>query len=140
MEGPTDDAAILARRADDIRALLGTLFVSTGTIMLAAGDEFGRSQHGNNNAYCQNMPVEWDRRDLALEAHVAALAARRAKRLPLFARFPETGRWSSLVHEPMADAHWQDQATGGFIYDFPEDWGSAQLRISRSERAVRWSG
>jgi glycogen debranching enzyme len=38
------------------RAMLGTLFASTGTIMLTAGDEFGRSQHGNNNAYC---PGQW---------------------------------------------------------------------------------
>ncbi|HEX8420054.1 MAG TPA: glycogen debranching enzyme, partial [Sphingomonas sp.] len=53
VEGPTDDPAILARRDRDRRALLGTLFASTGTIMLTAGDEFGRSQGGNNNAYAQ---------------------------------------------------------------------------------------
>ncbi len=139
-EGPTDDPEIRSRRAADLRALLGTLFASTGTIMLTAGDEFGRSQHGNNNAYCQDMPVEWDRSDLALEAHVAALAAQRAERLGSFVSFPETGRWLSLANTPMTDAQWQDQATDGFIYDFPQDWSRAQLRVSRSKRAVSEDG
>jgi hypothetical protein len=43
----------------DQRALLGTLFASTGTILLTAGDEFGRSQHGNNNAYAQDNETSW---------------------------------------------------------------------------------
>lgn len=136
IEGPSDDPEIRARRAGDLRALLGTLFASTGTIMLTAGDEFGRSQYGNNNAYCQDMPVEWVCRDMALEAHVAALAAVRAERLISFARFPETGRWLSLANTSITDAQWRDQATDGFIHDFPHDWGRAQLRISRSERKV----
>ena len=54
VEGPTDDPAILAAPRRDVRALLATLFASRGTIMLTAGDEFGRSQRGNNNAYAQD--------------------------------------------------------------------------------------
>ncbi|MCJ9714235.1 glycogen debranching enzyme GlgX, partial [Bordetella hinzii] len=55
-EGPTRDAAILRTRARVARALLATLFFADGTPMLLAGDEFGRSQSGNNNAYCQDGP------------------------------------------------------------------------------------
>jgi glycogen operon protein len=78
VEGPTVDPAINAERARDLRALLATLFASRGTIMLTAGDEFGRSQKGNNNAYAQDNPttwLEWQRRDTELEAFTAALAA-----------------------------------------------------------------
>ena len=59
VEGPTEDPAILALRAAKKRALLATLFISHGTPMLLAGDEFGRSQGGNNNAYCQDNPISW---------------------------------------------------------------------------------
>ena len=46
-------------RLKTIRNLLGTLFVSAGTPMLVAGDEFGRTQQGNNNAYCQDNEISW---------------------------------------------------------------------------------
>ncbi len=58
-EGPTEDEAVLERRARVQRALLATLLLSQGTPMLLAGDEFGHSQHGNNNAYCQDSPLSW---------------------------------------------------------------------------------
>ena len=58
-EGPTDDPAILARRAGDVRALLATLLAARGTPMLSMGDEGGRTQGGNNNAYAQDNPVSW---------------------------------------------------------------------------------
>ncbi|MBE7183598.1 MAG: glycogen debranching protein GlgX [Methylobacterium mesophilicum] len=80
VEGPTDDPHVVEARRRDIRALLSTLFVSRGAIMLAAGDEWGRSQHGNNNAYAQNNErfwLDWKGRDKAIEAHVAALGALR---------------------------------------------------------------
>jgi glycogen operon protein len=50
-EGPTEEPGILARRAGAVRALLVTLFAARGTPMLSMGDELGRSQGGNNNAY-----------------------------------------------------------------------------------------
>jgi len=131
-EGPTDDPQITARRAADMRALLGTLFASTGTIMLTAGDEFGRSQHGNNNAYCQDMPVAWDSRDVALEDHVAALSAHRADNLEAFVRFPDGGQWLSPEGGPMTPALWDDPATDGFTYRGPHG-ESYHLHISRSE-------
>ncbi len=58
-EGPTDDPAIEALRARQIRNMLGTLLLSQGTPMLLAGDEFGRTQQGNNNAYCQDDEISW---------------------------------------------------------------------------------
>ena len=139
VEGPSDDPQVLARRAADLRALLGTLFASTGTIMLTAGDEFGRTQHGNNNAYCQDMPMEWEGRDLALEAHVATLAARRSERLSSFTRFPDGGQWLSLANHPMAPAEWEDLATDGFVHVPPDDGGQPALRVSRSQRDVTGS-
>ncbi|MFV0281528.1 MAG: glycogen debranching protein GlgX [Rhodoblastus sp.] len=59
VEGDTGDAAVLARRRADMRALLATLFLSLGTPMLTAGDEFGRTQSGNNNAYAQDNETTW---------------------------------------------------------------------------------
>jgi glycogen operon protein len=58
-EGPTDDPAVLAARAQDVRALLATLVFARGTPMLSMGDEAGRTQHGNNNAYAQDNPTAW---------------------------------------------------------------------------------
>ncbi|TVR82261.1 MAG: glycogen debranching enzyme GlgX [Rhodospirillales bacterium] len=58
-EGPTEDAGINALRARQKRNFLTTLLLSQGTPMLVAGDEFGRTQHGNNNAYCQDNEIGW---------------------------------------------------------------------------------
>lgn len=137
VEGPTDDPAIRARRAADARALLGTLFASTGTIMLTAGDECGRSQGGNNNAYCQDMPLDWATRDVELEAHVAALSAERAARLAGFAQFPQDGVWLSPEGAPMTPEQWESPTTDGFTHHPPPGHVRPALRISRSERAVR---
>ena len=59
VEGPTKDATILASRQKAMRNLLGTLLLSAGIPMLTAGDEFGRSQRGNNNAYCHDSELTW---------------------------------------------------------------------------------
>jgi len=59
VEGPTDDPAVLTLRARQMRNLLATVFLSQGVPMLLAGDEFGRTQQGNNNAYCQDNEVSW---------------------------------------------------------------------------------
>ncbi len=58
-EGPTDDEAINALRARQQRNLLTTLLLAQGTPMLVAGDELGRTQRGNNNAYCQDNEISW---------------------------------------------------------------------------------
>ncbi|MBI4641193.1 MAG: glycogen debranching protein GlgX [Candidatus Tectomicrobia bacterium] len=59
VEGPTDDPAILALRARQQRNFLATLILSQGVPMLQAGDEIGRTQQGNNNAYCQDNEISW---------------------------------------------------------------------------------
>jgi glycogen operon protein len=59
VEGPTDDAAIIALRDRRRRTLITTLLVSQGVPMISGGDELGRTQHGNNNAYCQDNELSW---------------------------------------------------------------------------------
>jgi glycogen operon protein len=82
-EGHTDDPAIVALRERQTRNLLATLLLSQGVPMLVAGDEIGRTQHGNNNAYCQDNPTSWidweldDARTRLLEFVRAAINLRR---------------------------------------------------------------
>jgi glycogen operon protein len=90
VEGPTDDPAVLALRARQKRNFFATLLLSQGVPMLLAGDELGRTQAGNNNAYCQDNELSWlDWRPEAIEHELAAfvrsLIAFR-KRHPLFRR------------------------------------------------------
>ncbi|MFQ5915900.1 MAG: glycogen debranching protein GlgX, partial [Nitrospinota bacterium] len=59
VEGPTDDPEVRALRARQQRNLLATLFLSQGVKMVLAGDEIGRTQRGNNNAYCQDNEISW---------------------------------------------------------------------------------
>jgi glycogen operon protein len=59
VEGPTTDADVLAVRRKAMRNLLGTLLLSAGIPMITAGDEFGRTQRGNNNAYCHDSELTW---------------------------------------------------------------------------------
>jgi len=59
VEGPSADPGIRALRARQQRNLLATLFLSQGVPMIPAGDEFGRTQQGNNNAYCQDNEISW---------------------------------------------------------------------------------
>ena len=58
-EGPTDNPQILATRRKAMRNILGTLLLSAGVPMITAGDEMGRTQRGNNNAYCHDSPLTW---------------------------------------------------------------------------------
>ena len=137
VEGPTDDAAICARRNADVRAMLATLFASTGTILLTAGDEFGRSQRGNNNAYAQDNAlgwIDWEKRDVALEAYVADLAAKRSAQRARCTAFPQDGDWLDAEGKPMTAAHWESPATGTVHYRGP---GYA-LSLSRDDRTVAW--
>ena len=58
-EGPTDDEAVNALRERQMRNILATLMLAQGAPMALAGDEFGRTQQGNNNAYCQDDEISW---------------------------------------------------------------------------------
>lgn len=86
-EGPTGDPAIREARARTRRNLLATLLLAQGTPMLLAGDEFGRSQQGNNNAYCQDNPIGWVDWD-GIDAEGRALLAFTARLLALRRRHP----------------------------------------------------
>ena len=70
-EGPTDDPAVLALRKRQQRNLLATLLLSQGVPMILAGDEWGRTQQGNNNPYCQDNELSW--LDWNLDAEQSAL-------------------------------------------------------------------
>jgi len=58
-EGPTDDPAVIALRDRQVRNLMATLLVSQGVPMITAGDELGKTQRGNNNAYCHDDELSW---------------------------------------------------------------------------------
>ena len=120
-EGPTADPLVNARRRRLQRALLATLLLAQGTPMLAAGDELGHSQGGNNNPYCQDNAVTWidwadaDERLIDFTAHVLAL---RKALLPLgtrwFTGLPDArGRhdlaWLRRTGEPMTPEHWDNR-------------------------------
>jgi glycogen operon protein len=127
VEGATDDPAIRDARRRDLRALLGTLFASRGTIQLTAGDEFGRSQQGNNNAYAQDNALtwlDWEGRDRDLEAHAAALAQLRRGAPALAGPGLLTGApgegglpdvdWLRPDGAPLAVSDWEGPDAGAF--------------------------
>ena len=76
IEGTGGSLDVLERRRDSVHALLSTLLLAQGTPMLLAGDEHGHSQHGNNNAYCQDNALtwlDWNQANSGLPAFTAAL-------------------------------------------------------------------
>ena len=88
VEGPTDDPAVLALRGRQSRAMLTTLLLSFGVPMLLGGDEMGRTQQGNNNAYCQDNEItwfDWSSPDSDLLGFTRALVALRRSH-PVFRR------------------------------------------------------
>ncbi|NRP69735.1 Glycogen debranching enzyme [Ensifer psoraleae] len=121
-EGPIDDPEIAAARQADAMALVGTLFASRGTIMLTAGDEGGRSQRGNNNAYAQDNAVtwlDWPKLDPKLVDRTAALSAMR-RRFDVFAGTEFfTGKgdvaWLRLDSQPMTLEDWEHPATDNLV-------------------------
>lgn len=151
IEGDADAPSVAAARLRDQHALLATLFASRGTIMLTAGDEFGRTQQGNNNAYAQDNAItwlDWAGRDQALEHHTARLAAMRRKVPALSQSTFLTGRppagseipdvvWLTETGAPLDEQDWQDprrhrlvMITGG-----PADGGRFATVINGDRRA-----
>lgn len=125
VEGPTDDAAIRELRERQKRNLLATLIFSQGTPMVLAGDEFGRTQDGNNNTYCQDNELNWfdwegiGEEGRALQKFVQNILTLR-RTLPLLhvAQFlsgephPDTGitdaTWISPAGTPLTQEQWDD--------------------------------
>jgi isoamylase len=118
-EGPTEDPEINALRARQQRNLIVTLLLSQGVPMLLGGDEFGRSQGGNNNAWCQDNEISW----LAWEAADEQLRAFVAEVIALRRREPVFRRRDFLLGEPggsgLADVIWL-RPDGEEMTD--EDW------------------
>jgi isoamylase len=117
IEGPTTDPDVLALRARQKRALLLTLLLSAGVPLLLGGDELGRAQWGNNNAYCQDNEItwfDWSTVDHELLKFTRDLVALR-RRHPVFRRRRYlTGpaaadlRWFTPAGTEMTDRNWTD--------------------------------
>lgn len=122
VEGATDDAAVIALRQRQMRNMLATLLFSQGTPMLLAGDEFARTQRGNNNAYCQDNEVSWVDWQLAESNYQQVEFVRRL--IELRATYPILRRSRFLSAEPnthidLKEVTWIN-ANGAEMRD--EDW------------------
>jgi isoamylase len=129
VEGPTDDPQITALRHRQRRNMLATLLLSSGMPMLGGGDEIGRTQRGNNNAYCQDNSVSWYDWTASSDAHdltaftkriIALRRSHPALRRRTFYTGLSNGRplpdigWYDLDGHPMTTQRWQDP-TNHFI-------------------------
>ncbi|GGM68523.1 glycogen operon protein GlgX homolog [Lentzea pudingi] len=125
VEGPTDDEEILALRRRQRRNLMATMLLSQGVPMIVNGDEFGRTQNGNNNAYCQDNEVSWvDWSLLEANAELAEFTSELAKfrkahpvfrRRRFFAGRPirkgdelRDIAWFTPAGEEMTEQNWED--------------------------------
>jgi glycogen operon protein len=126
VEGPSDDPAVNSLRCRQMRNMLATLLLSQGVPMLQAGDEFGRSQRGNNNAYCQDNELNWlawpgmaaGHGGEGLAGFVASLLELRRRRPELrrdrfFKGSPREGRqpdlrWLHPAGRDMLETDWSD--------------------------------
>jgi isoamylase len=139
-EGPTDDAEINKLRRRQQRNFLTTLFLSQGTPMICGGDEYGRTQRGNNNAYCQDNEISWmdwrrDENAARLTRFVSGLVAFRKKhpvfrRLDFFRGRPIRGtsvrdvKWLNLSGRQMTDEEWNsslNHCVGVFLSGYLRD-------------------
>ena len=124
VEGPTDEPSILAARDRAKRNLLATLLLAQGVPMLLGGDELGRTQAGNNNAYCQDNEIswlDWAGADLALLDYTRRLIALRRAH-PAFRREHWIGAgshhwadWFTLDGEPMTNRQWETGPGAGIV-------------------------
>jgi isoamylase len=148
VEGSSDDPVVNAARQRDVRNLLATLFFSQGTVMLGMGDELGRSQDGNNNAYCQDNALswlDWQGGDDELVAFVAELSAiRRAHPVLRREHFlhgwvqAEDGtpdvRWLRPDGSPFSAADWQDAGNRALVLMLA---GDATREVDQDGRLAR---
>jgi glycogen operon protein len=126
VEGPTDDPDIMELRSRQMRNFWATLMFSQGTPMIAHGDEFGRTQNGNNNVYCQDSELSW--MDWSLVDKNADLLAFARKVSTLRKRHPVFRRRRFFEGEPIRsgdevrDIAW---LTPGGAEMTHEDWGES---------------
>lgn len=147
VEGPTDDQSVLAARRKAMRNLLGTVLLSAGIPMLTAGDETGRTQRGNNNAYAHDSPLTWlswehEEWQENLRAHVATLTRLRrenpALRPSRYARLGEhipnasVMDWFDQNGETMEQQQWTDPGNRTLQYvasSTPDTEGSNRILL-----------
>jgi len=149
VEGETEDPAINTLRRRQVKNLLATMLLSFGAPMITAGDEFGRTQHGNNNAYCQDGPiswVDWGQLDAWADVHqfTSRLLALRAEHTVL--RSPVFRHRSDVLDSrgmPLGrpDLAWLNGYTGEMTTDDWHDEGRSILGMyvsDGSEAFISW--
>jgi glycogen operon protein len=126
VEGPTDDPAVLDLRGRQRRNFIATLFLSQGIPMLLGGDEMGRTQRGNNNAYCQDNEISW----FDWEAQDGAMVAFTSRMIDLRANHPVFRRRRWFQGRPLHGGEHKDLAwfrtDGTEMSD--EDWDHGSLK------------
>jgi glycogen operon protein len=129
LEGPTDDPEIRRLRVKQRRNMLATLLLSQGLPMLVAGDEFGRSQGGNNNAYCQDNGISWiDWENIGDEDRAFLEFVRKLIRLRRDHIVFHRNRFflaDAIAGTDIRDITWH-RSDGDEMTD--EDWGDGELR------------
>lgn len=128
VEGASHDPAIHAARESDARALIATLFASRGAILMTAGDEFGHSQGGNNNAYAQDNAITWrnwselnqgrlhfTRAWAGLRANSPLLRRTEFFTDPDTSTNPDQVTWLTMDGQMMTAAEWEDPGRTSFF-------------------------
>lgn len=151
VEGPTEDRAINALRRQQRLNFLGTLLLSQGTPMLLAGDEFGSSQNGNNNAYAQDNEIGWvDWQGLHDDAEflsaVRSLIGLR-REIPQLSQpsfLHERMRWLTVSGQEMEDDHWPDVDAFSLVMRGADDneryaWPTTALMFNRGQELERFT-
>jgi isoamylase len=136
-DGPTTEPEIIGVRMQRVRNLLATLLVSRGVPMILGGDEFGRTQQGNNNAYCQDNPISWidwtlrdDNADL-VDFVRDLIALRKSEPALRIARFPDDAVeeedpwiWFDEDGKLLTEDEWNNhkRRSFGIFLDGEENW------------------
>jgi len=129
IEGETDDPEIIDLRHRQVRNLMATLLLADGVPMITAGDEAGRTQLGNNNAYCQSGPLSWMNWEAAAEwSDVTELSQ---QLIQIRAELPQPGgggyrlAWLNEYSGQMTEADWTDpgrRLLGKYVSDEKSNW------------------
>ncbi|MCS5735228.1 glycogen debranching protein GlgX [Herbiconiux daphne] len=151
-EGPTDDEAVNARRDRKRRNLLATLLLSAGVPMVLGGDELGRTQGGNNNAYCQDNEVswfDWKHVDLELLEFTRSLIALRRENLALhpawFRQAPDVGGQDTVRvlrsdNREFTDEDWDNPDARSITFVFEHEGAdSFALLLNAAENGVEFA-
>ena len=156
VEGPTDDPAVVSLRNRQRRNFLATLLLSQGVPLLLGGDELGRSQNGDNNAYCQDNEISWVDWPAAAESRdlidFVATACRLRRQNPEFrsAHFLRGAdvRWLRPDGEVMTSSNWEDPdaralivspADSSFLMLFNGWWEPLRFRLPMAPGGCAWS-